>query len=302
MKKIITLLLLIFSLTIAGCSQEPRQGDYEAKYFFDAAVMEVGDDHLLVEITDIGNTAFAADTKAEVSIEAMADGDYSAFSVGDFVRVLLASNVKADADSVKPLSVYKIDETGQPIDRAILSDYPPLVMIGGKLYQDSDKAASAAKDDRQDGQIASTCDGLPTENNQSNFGTGYAWQYGEDNTVYIKLENGWFAFTAVPTIPVDCHDLSNSGALETAVFVDGKNVAMATDIAKTNSCKISVKNNSNIAITVYLYSEQDATTPIQEMELDAGKTKAFSGLTSQRCYQIGIYAETEAEISLTVTD
>ena len=116
----------------------------------------------------------------------------------------------------------------------------------------------------------------------------------------------WFSFNTVPnennSVPGDYQYLSNSGSLETTILVDGKNVTMATDIVKTNSCEISVKNGSTIAITVYLYSEEDTLNPIQEMELDAGKTKAFSGLTSQLCYQIGIFADTEAEISLTIMD
>ena len=48
-----------------------------------------------------------------------------------------------------------------------------------------------------DGEITSTVDAseIPTEDNQSNFGTGFGYQYGINNSIEIQMEDGtWFVF------------------------------------------------------------------------------------------------------------
>lgn len=76
-------------------------------------------------------------------------------------------------------------------------DYPPMIMVDGQLYKDSGKTTSVAVAGKQDGQITSTCDDVPTVNDQSNFGTEFVYQYGEDDTIYVQFETGWFVFIPV---------------------------------------------------------------------------------------------------------
>ncbi len=47
-----------------------------------------------------------------------------------------------------------------------------------------------------DGEITSTVDGteIPTEDNQSNFGSGFGYQYGADDTIEIYMNEKWFVF------------------------------------------------------------------------------------------------------------
>ena len=54
--------------------------------------------------------------------------------------------------------------------------YPPCVMIDGIVYQDTGYVSSMLGCGVMDGEITSEVDGtqLPAENDQSNFGTGYA--------------------------------------------------------------------------------------------------------------------------------
>ena len=49
-----------------------------------------------------------------------------------------------------------------------------------------------------DGIISSSVgeDEIPTEQNQSNFGVDYPWQYGGENVINIMLDEGWMAFEA----------------------------------------------------------------------------------------------------------
>ena len=76
-------------------------------------------------------------------------------------------------------------------------DRIPMVMVGGKYYYDTGR--ESAKTDHStimDGEITSTVDGseIPVENDQSNFGDGYGYQYGDDNTIEIYMNGKWIVF------------------------------------------------------------------------------------------------------------
>ena len=47
-----------------------------------------------------------------------------------------------------------------------------------------------------DGEITSTVDGseIPIEDNQSNFGSGFGYQYAADDTIEIYMNEKWFIF------------------------------------------------------------------------------------------------------------
>lgn len=76
-------------------------------------------------------------------------------------------------------------------------DKIPMVMVNGKLYYDTGKESDI--DGRcgvMDGKITSTVDGseTPTVDNQSNFGTGFEYQYGADDTIEIFMNKKWIVF------------------------------------------------------------------------------------------------------------
>ena len=73
------------------------------------------------------------------------------------------------------------------------------VILEGVIYYDtctvSDTDAKAAPD----GTITSTVDSdsFPTEDGQSNFGTGYAYRYGSENgTLEVQIDGEWWIFAA----------------------------------------------------------------------------------------------------------
>ena len=75
-------------------------------------------------------------------------------------------------------------------------DKIPMVMLDGKLYYDSGKESSdRTQDVEADGIITSAVDGteIPTEEAQSNFGTGFAYRYGEDrsDTIEVFIQDRW---------------------------------------------------------------------------------------------------------------
>ena len=81
-------------------------------------------------------------------------------------------------------------------DRAEEYDLIPMVKIDGVLYLDTGFRRSETWS-HTDGQIISQVAGsqTPTENDQSNFGTGYAYRFGDvDGTVYVLVDTQWLVF------------------------------------------------------------------------------------------------------------
>ena len=78
-----------------------------------------------------------------------------------------------------------------PLEETHEWDKIPMVMVDGKLYYDTGKESTiSGRCGVMDGEITSTVDGseIPTKDNQSNFGTGFEYQYGADNTIEIFMK------------------------------------------------------------------------------------------------------------------
>ena len=69
----------------------------------------------------------------------------------------------------------------------------PMVMVNGELYLDTGIESTAeARCGMMDGEITSDVDGSkkPTKDNQSNFGTGFGYQYGsQEGTIEIYMND-----------------------------------------------------------------------------------------------------------------
>lgn len=83
-------------------------------------------------------------------------------------------------------------------DSASTWDRIPMVMVDGVLYLDTGMESTAmARCGVMDGEITSQVDGSqePTIDNQSNFGTGYGYQYGAiEGTIEINMNDKWWIF------------------------------------------------------------------------------------------------------------
>ena len=74
----------------------------------------------------------------------------------------------------------------------------PIVMVDGVYYMDTGfESQRSNRPDGFDGEITSSVShsGMPYDNDQSNFGTGYGYQYGEfDGTIELYLNEKWWIF------------------------------------------------------------------------------------------------------------
>ena len=77
-------------------------------------------------------------------------------------------------------------------------DRIPMVMVNGTLYLDTGKESTVtARCGVMDGEITTQVDGskTPTMDDQSNFGTGYGYQYGPmEGTIEIFMNDKWWVF------------------------------------------------------------------------------------------------------------
>lgn len=89
----------------------------------------------------------------------------------------------------------------EPQDSAAPEDLPPLVMVDGRLYQDTGRESTlTGRCGVLDGEITSAVSSqeVPSEDNQSNFGTGFGYQIGpEPDTIEVYLNETWMVFEAV---------------------------------------------------------------------------------------------------------
>lgn len=87
---------------------------------------------------------------------------------------------------------------------ANLGDRIPMVMVDGILYRDTGRESTAVeRNDGFDGEITSTVNSSekPTVDDQSNFGTGYGYQYSyaEEKAIEVYMNGKWWVFTAEKT-------------------------------------------------------------------------------------------------------
>ena len=88
-------------------------------------------------------------------------------------------------------------ETDQA-DVVVGGDLIPQVMVDGVIYVDMNTESTAPdRADGFDGEITSAVvqSQQPTENDQSNFGTGYGYRFGErEGTLELYMNGKWWLF------------------------------------------------------------------------------------------------------------
>lgn len=72
-------------------------------------------------------------------------------------------------------------------------DYPAMVVVDGVLYKDTGRISTELRCGMMDGEITSTVDTVPEEGDQSNFGTGYGYQYGMSG-IEVSIDGEWHIF------------------------------------------------------------------------------------------------------------
>lgn len=98
------------------------------------------------------------------------------------------------------------------------------------------------------------------------------------------------------------YNLSNGEALQIESTIDGNEIFLVPQSVYTNSEEITVTNNSDVDLNIYLYSETNLSDPIRQVLIRSNKKETFTGLASCFIYDIGVDAEDSTQFSITITD
>lgn len=86
------------------------------------------------------------------------------------------------------------EEPNETIQEEEMADYPAMIMVDGMLYYDSGEISSMLRCGLMEGEITDSIDTVPKKDNQSNFGTGYGYQYGVENQIDVCIDDEWHIF------------------------------------------------------------------------------------------------------------
>lgn len=156
---------------------------------FQATVIEATDNSILVKPID---GSLELNSSDEFSIP---NKEQLELQTGDLVEIIYNGEI-LESYPAQLGEIYKITLLEQE-EADAMWDRIPMVRVNGKLYYDTGRESTVnGRCGNMDGEITSTVDGteIPTEDNQSNFGSGFGYQYGADDTIEIYMNEKWFVF------------------------------------------------------------------------------------------------------------
>lgn len=102
----------------------------------------------------------------------------------------------------KPRSAAETQHENNSPSENELAELMPMVQVNGVTYFDTGTESTiTGRCGTYDGEIESCVDStqIPTEDNQSNFGTGYGYQFGRKGTIEVLIDGKWIVFEADET-------------------------------------------------------------------------------------------------------
>lgn len=170
-------------LQIEGFSNEAHQ-------VFQAEILEIHGGHYLVKPVE-GSWELNSADRIEVPIRNAHPSPEP--EIGDVIEIEYSGEIletyPARIADVYGIKIIKETET---------RDLIPMVMVNGTLYLDTGHESKIeARCGVMDGEITSQVDGSkqPTVDDQSNFGTGYGYQYGAtEGTIELFMNGKWWIF------------------------------------------------------------------------------------------------------------
>ncbi len=162
----------------------------EAHQVFQAEILEIHNGYYLVKPVE-GSWELNSADRIEVPIRNAHPSPEP--EIGDVIEIEYSGEIletyPARIADVYGIKVIKQTETW---------DLIPMVMVNGTLYLDTGHESKIeARCGVMDGEITSQVDGnkQPSVDNQSNFGTGYGYQYGAtEGTIELFMNGKWWIF------------------------------------------------------------------------------------------------------------
>ena len=162
----------------------------EAHQVFQAEILEIHGSHYLVKPVE-GSWELNSADRIEVPVRNAHPSPEP--EIGDVIEIEYSGEI-LETYPAQIADVYGI----KIIKEAETWDLIPMVMVNGTLYLDTGHESKIeARCGVMDGEITSQVDGSkqPTVDDQSNFGTGYGYQYGaNEGTIELFMNGKWWIF------------------------------------------------------------------------------------------------------------
>ena len=162
----------------------------EAHQVFQAEILEIHGGHYLVKPVE-GSWELNSADRIEVPVRNAHPSPEP--EIGDVIEIEYSGEI-LETYPARIADVYGI----KIIKEAETCDLIPMVMVNGTLYLDTGHESKIeARCGVMDGEITSQVDGSkqPTVDDQSNFGTGYGYQYGAtEGTIELFMNGKWWIF------------------------------------------------------------------------------------------------------------
>ena len=175
-----------------SCNNKDKVVTCSLDSVFQAKILEIFDSHYLVEPVE-GSPELRSSDRIEVKMEHL-DPSLEP-EVGDIIEIIHSGEIM-ESDPARLQDVYSIRVAKE--EEQEQWDLIPMVMVDGKLYLDTGMESSVeVRCGVMDGEITSSVDGTkkPTQDGESNFGTGYGYQYGpQEGTIEIFMNEKWWVF------------------------------------------------------------------------------------------------------------
>lgn len=237
MKRVVALVLAIVCVvSLVGCNTKSMDYIIENKPSVTGIVEEVHDDYIIVysETAD----GYPNGSNWSISLNVENKDSYTDVVVGDEI-VFYYDGMAMETDPLQVSTVYAItlktpadrtvnetieEKDAESLEEAIVgNDLIPMVMVNGELYMDTGHESTVeARCGMMDGEITSTVDRTeePTKDNESNFGTGYGYQYGsQEGLIEIYMNDKWFVF-ATEKVLASSQMMIETNETETITFHD----------------------------------------------------------------------------------
>ena len=162
----------------------------EAHQVFQAEILEIHGSHYLVKPVE-GSWELNSADRIEVPVRNAHPSPEP--EIGDVIEIEYSGEI-LETYPARIADVYGI----KIIKEAETWDLIPMVMVNGTLYLDTGHESKIeARCGVMDGEITSQVDGnkQPSVDDQSNFGTGYGYQYGAtEGTIELFMNGKWWIF------------------------------------------------------------------------------------------------------------
>ena len=183
-----------------------------------------------------------------------------ALNIKDNVYYGLGYSVKTESinDNLSKVEMYIFNKyitgsiTDYEEDNKKEENFGKVIVVNDKLYYDTGKKSNFVHTcGTMDGYIMSNVSSntLPTKNNEANFEGKYGYQYGESNTIELKIDDDWYVFklreevSVVPTLDDKIYDNTIWCGTFQLIWNDLKNELAKQDIKFEED--LEVVNNLN---------------------------------------------------------